>query len=77
MASPRPFSRSTLIFNRLEISICPECGLMVAGSRNARLLAIAEAAHRDLHTRAEVTRAVRKGAEPVRLRRPGLAHATA
>lgn len=51
MPSPRPFSRSTLIYNRLEISICPNCGLFIAASRQTRLLKIAEDAHQALHRR--------------------------
>lgn len=47
--SSQQFARSVLIFNRLQVSICPECGLLVAGSRDRRLLKIAEAAHGAQH----------------------------
>jgi hypothetical protein len=47
--SSRPFARSVLRFNHLEVSICPVCGLMVAGSRDRRLLRIAESAHGAQH----------------------------
>ena len=45
----RRFAHSVLIFNRLEVSICPDCGLLVAGSRDQRLLKIAETAHGAQH----------------------------
>jgi hypothetical protein len=47
--SSRRFAHSVLIFNRLEVSICPDCGLLVAGSRDQRLLKIAEHAHGRQH----------------------------
>ena len=47
--SSRRFAHSVLRFNQLELSICPDCGLLVAGSRDRKLLKIAEAAHGAQH----------------------------
>lgn len=49
MPSPRPFSRATLTYNRMEVSICPDCGLMIAASSSQQVLKAAEKAHRKLH----------------------------
>ena len=60
--SSRRFAHSVLIFNRLEVSICPDCGLLVAGSRDQRLLKIAEHAHGQQHRKSSAKVAPRQRA---------------